>query len=628
MPINFLSNCRRVAGKFPTATLRTRLFLNLIPFVVILFAVGLYAIVLFSRITSNVDITVTGNYRSVTAAQQMKLFLERIRGGVLTALDEREITLGRKLFEKNRLLFDQKLDLQLQNASFKDEKDLTVRLANNFSAIEQATTNIFIEKELETKKLIYTRDFSPAYDAMDRLLDEIHDMNHAAILATTEHVQKISRDATRLMILGILIALVISSYACYKLAYSILQPIQCLTQATHDLGEGKLDQMVPVVSRDELGDLAESFNKMAARLKVYQASTAEKIVRLHRTMETTLASFPDPIFVLDSNGSITLMNPAAMEMSQTLDLKNELPERLQENARKALTKGESFLPHSFNEVVAFRLSGHEKSFLPRILAMRNEENALFGVAVVLYDVTRFRLLDDAKTNLVATVSHEIRTPLTSVRMVLHLLLEKTVGPLTSRQNDLLEAAREDAERLLRILNDLLDLTRLEQGNPDLHKEKITPAELVQNVTDMMRETIVTRGLTFRCCVEPDLPCVVVDRQRINHVFTNLINNAVKYSPPEGEILLSVKQLDGQEVEFSVSDRGPGIPEDYQDRIFDRFFRVPDQTKTGAGLGLSIAREIVVAHGGRIGVKSRPDQGTEFYFLLNGVEQNTRSFKMT
>ena len=210
---------------------------------------------------------------------------------------------------------------------------------------------------------------------------------------------------------------------------------------------------------------------MAEQLRIYRQSTAEKIVRLHRTMEATLASFPDPIFVLNREGGIELMNLAATELSKSLELENQLPEPVRETVRVALEEGKSFLPHSFKEVVSFRLNGQEKFFLPRVLAMRNEENALIGVAVVLYDVTRFRLLDDAKTNLVATVSHEIKTPLTSVRMALHLLLEKTLGALSPRQQDLLATAREDSERLLRILNDLLDLTRLEEGNSDLHKEK-------------------------------------------------------------------------------------------------------------------------------------------------------------
>jgi signal transduction histidine kinase len=237
--------------------------------------------------------------------------------------------------------------------------------------------------------------------------------------------------------------------------------------------------------------------------------------------------------------------------------------------------------------------------------------------VVLYDVTRFRLLDAAKTNLVATVSHELNTPLTSIRMALHILLEKTVGTLTQKQDDLLQTARSDTERLLRILNDLLDLARLEEGNDELRKEKMFPVELLQSVIDEMADKVAAHGLKLSCIIEPDLPAVLVDRQRVNHVFTNLITNAIKYSPAGGEIFLRADRAEENSVEFSVSDQGPGISEEFQARIFDRFFRVPGQDKTGAGLGLSIAREIAVAHGGRIGVKSPPGEGTTFFVVLKG-----------
>jgi signal transduction histidine kinase len=249
--------------------------------------------------------------------------------------------------------------------------------------------------------------------------------------------------------------------------------------------------------------------------------------------------------------------------------------------------------------------------------MRHED-ALVGVAVVLYDITRFRLMDDLKTNLLATVSHELKTPLTSVRMALHILSEKTVGPLTSQQHDLVSMARTEAERLLGILNDLLDLTRLEDGNARLHKEKVPAATLVRKVTEESRDAVSARNLKLRCAVEPELPEVWVDRQRISHVFTNFISNAVSHSPEGAEILLRAARTTEGGVQFSVIDQGPGIPEEYQVRIFDRFFRVPGQARAGAGLGLSIAREITLAHGGRIGVKSQPGRGSEFFFILAGA----------
>ena len=137
----------------------------------------------------------------------------------------------------------------------------------------------------------------------------------------------------------------------------------------------------------------------------------------------------------------------------------------------------------------------------------------------------------------------------------------------------------------------------------------------------MSGAVAARGLRLSCVTAPNLPSVSVDRQRITHVFTNLIANAIKHSPDGGEIVLIAKSTNGQDVEFNISDQGPGVPEEFQTRIFDRFFRVPGQTKTGAGLGLSIAREITVAHGGRIGVRSEPGKGSTFFVILKASDTN-------
>ncbi len=607
--------------------LRTRLFLYLTPFVVILLAGGAYAIVLFARLANSVDTTVTNNYQSFTAASAMSLALAGMDREVswvvagsgagdrsnLLVYPRRKI--DQRAFNQNKRRFDENLELLLNASTLPGEMELSQRVATNYQAFLKAVDTITALEFPENQRLVYERDVVSTGQTINLLLENIHDLNHKAILATSQNIRGITREVTRLMVFGTVLALLISAYGGYRLSRSILQPIQLLTRATGELGEGKLDQPVPVATSDELGQLALAFNKMAAQLQEYRQSTTEKIVRLHRTMETTLASFPDPIFVLDQEGRIELKNPAADVLMSILQLEGRLPDRLQAIARNTLASGENFLPNSFNEAITYRISGEDKFFLPRVLAMRGKEEVLLGVAVVLYDVTRFRLLDAAKTNLVATVSHELKSPLTSVRMGLHILLEKTVGTLNPKQDELLSAARSDTERLLRILNDLLDLARLDEGNAALRREPVSPAELLAGAMKEMADKASAKHLQVNIKVKPDLPAVTVDRQRINHVFTNLISNAINHSPEAGELILSAVPVESNSVEFRVSDQGPGIPAAYQTRIFDRFFRVPGQSQAGAGLGLSIAREITMSHGGRIGVRNAPGRGCTFYVTL-------------
>jgi NtrC-family two-component system sensor histidine kinase KinB len=593
--------------------LRTRLFLNLLPLLVIQMAAGLYAIVLFSRLTGSVDTAVEEHFQGILGAQRMRL--------ALAAIDREAWASGSTAGEsnpkiaENMRLFDEQLRLQLQNHSLPGESGLNQELSAGYAGFRGALVKLGTAGPAADRQGLYDREIAPATLKIRAVLDRILDLNQQAILATSARVQKIGRDVTRLMVIGMAIALAVSVYACYQLSRAVLQPIQLLTGAARELGQGNLDAKVPIMTRDELGELALAFNQMAAQLREYRAGTTEEIARLHRTMEATLASFPDPIFVLNTQGQIGLTNPAAAELAAALGLQGELPIHLQGIAQGTLERDEDFLPHSFDEAFCCRVKGVEKFFLPRVLRMRNREGAVFGVALVLQDVTRFRLLDAAKSDLVATVSHELKSPLTSVRMALHLLLEGSSGPLTPTQDELVRTARDDAERLLRILNDLLDLGRLERGDAGLRREDVAPAELVRAMVDESAERAAAKCLTLETAVDRELPAVFVDPQRISHVFSNLMTNAIKYSPRDGRIVVRASRFGDDGVRFSVADEGPGISEEFQSRIFDRFFRVPEQTRKGAGLGLSIAREITLAHEGSIGVESSAGRGATFHVVL-------------
>jgi NtrC-family two-component system sensor histidine kinase KinB len=206
-----------------------------------------------------------------------------------------------------------------------------------------------------------------------------------------------------------------------------------------------------------------------------------------------------------------------------------------------------------------RVDDQETFLLPRVIGMRDESGSLFGAAVILQDVTRFRLLDEVKTNLVSTVSHELKTPLTSVRMGLHLLLEERIGALNPKQIELLLAARDDSERLLRMINDLLDLAKLESGKSRLPRQPISPPELVESAARELRDFVEARGSKLATKVSYELPSVAVDAQQIAHVFSNFVSNAIKHTKAGGEVTLAAQAPRRRRALFR--DRsGPGNPD--------------------------------------------------------------------
>jgi len=597
--------------------LRWRLSLGLVTLMVLLIAVSVYAVWLFNNLGSAVNHVLENNYKNVRAINQILIATSRING-IYLAADAGNVfsPADRTEFANNRTLIEGAVRLLEDDAAAPRSPD-EAALLHRFDTAVHSYFDL-------SGQLVQAGPVRPAgeratpqriHDATFLLTDlagQILNANEDAMVAADRTTRGKSTDSIHFMLVAMGLALLISLYASYRLGQSILDPIHLLTEFTGKIGSGDLDITVPVISQDELGKLASSFNKMAGQLRAYRQSTTEKIFRLNRTMEATLSAFPDPIFVLDHRRQVILCNPAAQRFAAELGFTDRLPPELQAKVAEVSETQRDYLPATFKDAFYYRIADQEQSFLPRVLVMRNPDQTLHGVAIVLQDITRFRLLDDVKTNLVSTVSHELRTPLTSIRMALHILLEQKLGALTPKQGELLGVARDDSERLLRTLNDLLDLSQLEDSSHDLHYDMTAPADILQEAAHELQETARAAEVRIEVDIEPGLPEVPMDRIRMKHVFTNFLDNAVKHTAAGTRVVLRARRIDARALRFSVIDEGEGIPPEYQGRLFDKFFRVPGQPRTGAGLGLSIVRQIVQAHRGQVGVSSELGRGSEFY----------------
>ncbi len=393
-------------------------------------------------------------------------------------------------------------------------------------------------------------------------------------------------------------------YFAYRLGGIVLRPIQRLTESARELGEGNLDQVLPVSSRDELGQLADAFNKMAGKLRLYRQTTSDELVHARQATEIVFAALLDPIVIFSADGEIAYQNPAAERLRKKLaGTETTLP--VVPLAMKVSRVRATTCPRVSISRSACAWTTGRKFLLPRVIGLRDGGA---GAVVILHDITRFRLLDDVKTNLVATVSHELKTPLTSIRMAVYLLLEERIGALNPKQTELLIASRDDAERLLDLINNLLDLAKLESGASV--SERRAPVPRTSCVRRRRRPGIgLRRGRADRHAGRGDLPPVAVSADQLGHVFSNLISNAAKHSPPGEEIIVAAARADdGGARALQRDDHGPGVPPAERERVFEKFYRLPGEPREGAGLGLAICREIVRAHDGEIGVVAAPAAG--------------------
>jgi NtrC-family two-component system sensor histidine kinase KinB len=403
---------------------------------------------------------------------------------------------------------------------------------------------------------------------------------------------------------------------------AILSPIASLTRSVREIQKGNLDLVVNVHSQDEIGQLAEAFNQMATSLRELRRSDRAQLLRTQHSTQLALDSMSDAVAICNCEGTIELANDAAQRLfglvpeATVTESGNEKIARMFE---RVCEEERPFQPRGYDAAMQIFVDEEEHFFLPQAIPIFDQPRQLVGVTLMLADVTRLRRLDEVKTGLISTVSHELKTPLTSIRLALHVLLNQKLGPLSPQQTELLAAARQDSDRLHRVIEDLLDISRMESGGAEMQLEPVNVQDLVLQVTDKMHTAFLDQKITLNFDLAPEVPRVLIDSSRFQLVFDNLLGNALKYTCTGGEISITARPEDGL-VYFTVEDTGSGIAPEYLPHIFEKFFRVPGQTSIGSGLGLTIAKEIVEAHGGTITVESQLGKGTKFTFTAKAVKE--------
>lgn len=602
-------------------SLRSRLLLGIAPLLAVMVALGLWAVVMFYRLGGNIDVILRENYRSVLAAQTMKEAIERMDSALLFAIGGQEAR-AREQFAEYRPVFAKNLNIERGNITLPGEREL----ADDLTALDARYVDLsdryfaMPPADVEGRTRMYFRRLLPVFNRIKDRADEVLKLNQRHMELMDRRARTAAASSTRGMVAALIGSAFIATVVAVVLSRSILEPIGAVTHAARAIARGDLEQVVPVLSRDELGELADTFNGMARRIREFQQAGTAKLLRAQKTAQATIDSFPDPVVVVDPSGAVERANPSARRLLGVAPVDGEAtawgpPSPIASHLSGALKGGADYLPTSFENAMCLRDDGQERHLLPRILSIRDATEGTLGAAVVLSDVTRFRLMDQLKSDMVSTVSHELKTPLTSLQMAVHLLLEEVVGPLTPKQAELLLAARQDSDRLLAMVNDLLDLARIEQGRVRLDLRPIPAGELIGESAARSAERAQDAGIALETDVREGLPPALADRDRIAHVFDNLIGNAIGHTGRGGRIRVTAEPAAGA-IRFAVQDTGEGIPEEHLARIFDRFYRVPgSRASHGAGLGLAITREIIEAHRGQISAESRPGAGSTFTFTL-------------
>jgi signal transduction histidine kinase len=608
--------------------LKTKLLLAQVPLALALLVLGAIAITTIGQLGAHSEKILKDNYRTVLATQRMKEAIERMDSAALfIALGQREA--GQKLALPNRKLFEAELEVQKNNLTEPGEQEATAVLSARWQDYSAHYDRFLQENRGEALKEFFFTDLYPRFLAVKEGAEVILAMNQDAMVRKSDEVRRFSRRLETWITLAAVLAALAGILASVALTTRIIRPLSVLTQTARRIKEGDLEVRARVEGSDEITLLAREFNTMTDSLDRYRKSSLGELLQAQHASQAAIDSLPEPVVATDLEGKILNANRTAeawfgpVLSGSLMDAVRNLEPALAaaiEKARKYVLAGKgAYLPSDLEEAVKIVASEGERYLLTQAAPVYDETGSLASISVILRDVTLLSKLDAMSKSLVATFAHEFRTPLTSLHLAIHILLEQLAGTMTEKQLDLIYAARQDCERLQNLVDDILSIVRLRSGKIELRRLMVNIHPLIEHVIDHHRLLAEEGELRLSHVLPPFDEEVFADPERLELVFANLITNAIRHTPAGGSIEIRAVPH-GEFVRFEVKDTGEGIPQDYQARVFDKYFQVPGSIRKGTGLGLAIAKNIVVAHGGEMGLESQPGQGSIFWFTLPKTER--------
>jgi NtrC-family two-component system sensor histidine kinase KinB len=396
-----------------------------------------------------------------------------------------------------------------------------------------------------------------------------------------------------------------------------LRPVQMLARDAHRIAQGNLEHRVEWSSRDSFGVIASELNRIAVRLRELRETEAGRRQMEFQLSDAVLQSIFEPIIVTDGKGHVLKVNQAAAELlgeaaGDRMALANTPGgEKILSAIRDVVSMQKPVAAEDEASMLPMRIGQKERNYRLRTTPMRDSEGRLLGAVTTLEDVTSLQDLDRFKTQFIAVASQKLRDPLLQLRRGLYALRQGFSGEMTPLQTELVDAARDDAEKLDDLMSDLIDVAELDTGKRELKIEGIRPLQALKEARDRFCDEAAQKHIRVDVAAYADLARVRTDRRALRSILDNLLSNALRYTPEDGEILLSAEEIKNF-VQFSVRDTGRGIEAERLSSIFDRFNPFSER---GTGLGLALVRRLVESLGGQIAVESRLGNGSTFRFTL-------------
>lgn len=615
----------KISEKCMKRSLRYKIFTAFLLILLIFTSSNIWSIINFNRLSKSIDSIMESNYKSIEAAQYMIVAIERQDSAELEHMfSKSDETVA--AFNKNGKVFLGWLSRAEDNITEEGEAEILQRINESYTKYITSFTQLIIldrnNNQSELNDYYYTV-ILPLFEETKSACRDLLALNQNSMVDRKDSSLNVARGATITTAVISVITILMGLYMVSFLARKIVRPLYDFIDRTKRISEGNYNQQLEISGDDEIAQLAYEFNMMAEKLVHYDQMNINKLLEEKNKSDAIVNSIGDGIIVTDIDYKIALLNRKAESIF---------------NVREAESVGRHLLEIINNkELFGMFRSIREKSegwanIKPGEIEIKVEEGTEYytvnvrpikmkgtediGAVALIQNVTELKEVDALKSDFISTVSHEFRTPLTSIAMGVGLLQEGIPGTLTDKQKELVSVIKEDSDRLNKLVEELLDLSKLESGKMQMDLQ----SHNINEIADYVLKTLKLQAEEINAKITKNIPKDIskarIDVNKITWVVTNLVGNALRYVPKDGtgKIDISAKEAYNKII-ISVSDNGAGIKDSIKKKIFDKFVQGADGSGS-AGLGLAICKEIVRAHGGDIWVESSPGNGSTFIFTVN------------
>ena len=574
------------------------------------------------------------NYRSIKATEGMVVSLskiDQILSKICLGSNYNDSTLLEILGSEQSVLENQ-LVICRNNLDGVEESKLFNQIEADYANYQK---NIVLFESTEDRSGLYFSVLQRLNEVVRENCVQLGSINHLQLSEEDAIAQNLYLRSKIYVFLIVVLVLVIVGWALYQVPHEIVKPITDITEKIKRIAQGEYQQEIDVDSRSELGDLSRAFNTMSIKLQEFEKLNIEEVQTQKSRMESIIRSMNDGLIILDEQKKIILVNDSSTQILN-LDEEQLVGKKLSalEGNSKVIRELSNSLRHDTvhssersKDMEAERHSflkvdrgGDKKAFYTKeIVKVYSDEiqKRFSGYIIILKDITTFKESNDAKSKFIAVVSHELKTPLSALNMSLMLLRDSRFGLLSPEQENITASMKQEVHRLVNMVTELLDLSKVESGKINLEKKSVSPAVLMEYAVAPVQAKFEEKNIQIVKHIDQDMPDILVDPEKVSWVLINFMTNAIRYSPENGKVILETRQVE-DEIEFVVYDFGPGIPKEDISRVFNKFVQLSingSKNKNGLGLGLAISKEVVEAHGGTIAVESELGHGSKFFFRI-------------